>query len=253
MDGLDDLGAVDALQIDRRDAKVAVPEPALDNDQGYALVGHLNRVSMSKLVWGKPSAHAGSSGGTPELRARSSAGPRPSARAAVDDAEQRTGREYDPRGQPRLELVPTPVVHADFATSPALAVADEQRAAPAIEVRLVQGESFIDAKTRSPQDDDQPAKPPTVQAVARGPHDRDDLLDGRRVGRVAPPLVGRSMTGMKAGHRCRRPATARGINNDRLGHDLHDPDTTGGPTRVRSASHCPLPAAAGDSASAAER
>lgn len=133
---------------------------------------------------------------------------------------------------------------ADFATSPALVVADEQRAAPAIEVRLVQGESFIDAKTRSPQDDDQPAKPPTVQAVARGPHDRDDLLDGRRVGRVAPPLVGRSTTGMKAGRRCGRPATARGINNDRLGHDLPDPDTTGGPTRVRSASHRPLPAAA---------
>jgi hypothetical protein len=37
MDGLDDLGVVDALQVDRRDAEVAVAELTLDDDQGHAL------------------------------------------------------------------------------------------------------------------------------------------------------------------------------------------------------------------------
>jgi hypothetical protein len=34
MHGLDDLGIVDALQVDRRDAEVAMAELALDDDSG---------------------------------------------------------------------------------------------------------------------------------------------------------------------------------------------------------------------------
>jgi hypothetical protein len=33
VDGVDDLGAVDVLQVDRRDAEAGVPELALDDDQ----------------------------------------------------------------------------------------------------------------------------------------------------------------------------------------------------------------------------
>jgi hypothetical protein len=36
MDGVDDLGVVDALQVDRRDAEVGVAELALDDDQRHA-------------------------------------------------------------------------------------------------------------------------------------------------------------------------------------------------------------------------
>jgi hypothetical protein len=70
-----------------------------------------------------------------------------------------------------------------------------------------------DPKAGSPQDRDQPAKPPTVQTVADDLHDRDDLRDGRWVGRIAQALVARTTTGMKAGHRRRRPATTGCVKN----------------------------------------
>jgi hypothetical protein len=47
VDGLDDLGVVDALQIDRGDPEVAVPELALDDDERDAFAGHLNRVCVA--------------------------------------------------------------------------------------------------------------------------------------------------------------------------------------------------------------
>jgi hypothetical protein len=52
--GLDDLGVVDSLQVDRGDAEVGVPELALDDNQRDALVGHLDRVRVAELVWGEP-------------------------------------------------------------------------------------------------------------------------------------------------------------------------------------------------------
>jgi hypothetical protein len=72
----------------------------------------------------------------------------------------------------------------------------------------VQRERFVDAKTGAPQHDDQPAQPPAVPTVAGDAHDRDDLLDGGRVGWIAQALVARRTTGVKAGHR-RRRAPAR--------------------------------------------
>jgi hypothetical protein len=45
--GLDDLGVVDALQVDGRDAKVAVAELSLDYDERYAFVGELDGVRVS--------------------------------------------------------------------------------------------------------------------------------------------------------------------------------------------------------------
>src|SRR5918994_6831190 len=47
VDGVDDLGVVDALEIDRGDAEVAVAELALDDDQRHALVRHLDGVRRS--------------------------------------------------------------------------------------------------------------------------------------------------------------------------------------------------------------
>ena len=37
VDGIDDLRVVDALQVDRRDAQIAVPELALDDDERHAV------------------------------------------------------------------------------------------------------------------------------------------------------------------------------------------------------------------------
>jgi hypothetical protein len=88
------------------------------------------------------------------------------------------------------------------------------------EVGLAQRECFVDAKTGAPQHNDQPAQPPAVHAVAGDAHDRDDLLDGGRVGWVAQPFVARRMTGVKPRHRRRRPSTTGGIKNDGSGHGL---------------------------------
>jgi hypothetical protein len=59
VDGLDDLGVVDPLEVDRRDAEVAVTELALDDDQRHAFVGHLDRVRVAQLMRRKPSPYAG--------------------------------------------------------------------------------------------------------------------------------------------------------------------------------------------------
>src|SRR4051812_9820281 len=83
-------------------------------------------------------------------------------RRPVDDAEQRTDGEVDAEVQPRLELSPAPVVHADLSALSALAAADEQRAASLIEVRLGERERFLDAQPGSPEDHDQSAQPAAV-------------------------------------------------------------------------------------------
>jgi hypothetical protein len=48
--GVDDLGVVDALQIDGGDAEVAVAELALDHDQRHAFARRFDRVRVSELV-----------------------------------------------------------------------------------------------------------------------------------------------------------------------------------------------------------
>ncbi len=50
VDGVDDLGVVDALEVDRRDAEVAVTKLALDHDQRDAFACHLDGVGVSELV-----------------------------------------------------------------------------------------------------------------------------------------------------------------------------------------------------------
>src|SRR5215212_8730553 len=59
VDGVDDLGVVDALQIDRGDAEVGVAELALDDDQRHALAGHLDGVRVAQLVRREAPPHPG--------------------------------------------------------------------------------------------------------------------------------------------------------------------------------------------------
>jgi hypothetical protein len=94
------------------------------------------------------------------------------------------------------------------------------RSASASSIRRPARERFVDTKTGPPQHDDQPAQPPAVQIIAGDAHDRDDLLDGRRIGWLAQALVARRMTSVKAGHRRRRAPTTGGIENRRSGQGL---------------------------------
>jgi hypothetical protein len=91
----------------------------------------------------------------------------------------------------------------------------------------MQRQWLVDPETGSPQDHDESAKPPTVQTVADDLHDRDDLRDGRWVGRVPQTLGARRTAGMKAGDRRGRPATAGCVKNGRSGHGAPPADTTG--------------------------
>jgi hypothetical protein len=50
VDGFDDLGVVDALQVDRGDAEVAVAELALDDDRRHAFASELDGVRVPELV-----------------------------------------------------------------------------------------------------------------------------------------------------------------------------------------------------------
>jgi hypothetical protein len=73
MDRLDDLGIVDALQVDRRDAEVAVAELALDDDQRDALVRELDGMRMPELVWRETSPDTGFERGPAQIGSRGGA------------------------------------------------------------------------------------------------------------------------------------------------------------------------------------
>ena len=101
-------------------------ELALDHDQRDAFAGHLDGVSVTKLVSREAAPHSGRGGGAPQLGACRRGRPVATAGRAVDDAQQRTDRELAPDVKPGLELFPSPCVHADLATAPALAAPDQQ-------------------------------------------------------------------------------------------------------------------------------
>jgi hypothetical protein len=50
VDGIDDLAAIDALEVGVRDTEVGVPELPPDHDERNALVRHLDGVSVPQLV-----------------------------------------------------------------------------------------------------------------------------------------------------------------------------------------------------------
>ena len=62
MNGADDLAAVDALEVDARDAEVGVSELALDDDERDSFVRHLDSVRVPELVGREATSHAGFSG-----------------------------------------------------------------------------------------------------------------------------------------------------------------------------------------------
>src|SRR6266511_1423776 len=100
-----------------------------------------SRASSSACAWrswcGAKRRLTPARGGEPaELGADRGGRPRSPARGAVDDAEQRPDRQLSPGVQPRQQLLPAPLVHADLASSPSLAVADQHRSAPVVEIVL---------------------------------------------------------------------------------------------------------------------
>jgi hypothetical protein len=58
VDRVDDLRAVGALEVDRRDPKVRVPELTLDDNQWDAFAGHFDGVGVAELMGFEAPAHA---------------------------------------------------------------------------------------------------------------------------------------------------------------------------------------------------
>jgi hypothetical protein len=147
LDGVDDLGAVDALEVDAGDPEVGMPELPLDDDERDAFVGHLDRMCVTQLVWGESPPDARGRSGVMELLSSGGRLPVPPGCRAVDDAQERSDRQLVPGLQPRLKLAPGPPVHANLTSLAALATTDEDRAANSIEVALLKSEGLAD---RSP-------------------------------------------------------------------------------------------------------
>jgi hypothetical protein len=61
----------------------------------------------------------------------------------------------------------------------------------------------VNPQANTPEHDDQRAQPAPVDAVAGVAHHGDDLLDRRRIGRLADPLVARRATSMELRQRRR--------------------------------------------------
>src|SRR4051794_40750262 len=174
-------------------------------------------VRVAQLVRGKAAPDASGRRGVAQLRASGRDRPAPAARRTGDDAEQRPDGKLYPGGEPRLQLLPGPVVHADLAPAAALAATDQHGAPPRVKISLGERERLADPQPGAPEHDDQGAQAPPVDRLAGGAHDRDDLLDRGRVRRVADPLVAWRATGVESRQRGGRAATTGGIEQT-LGH-----------------------------------
>jgi hypothetical protein len=137
----------------------------------------------------------------------------------MHDAQQSADRQGGAQVQPRLDLLPSPAVHADLATLAALAASHEDRAGAAVKVAFGEGERLADAQAGAPQDHDQRPQAQPVRGVAGAAHDRNDLLDRRRIGGIMAALVARRAAAVVTGHRGRRTATAGGVEQHRSRHD----------------------------------
>src|SRR3954451_12228722 len=220
------------LQVDRGDAEVGVAELSLDDDQRDAFAGHLDGVRVAELMGCEAPPDTGLRGGVAQLGARRAGRPCAAASRAGRDAQQRTDWKVDARGEPWLNLLPGPVVHADLPAATALAAAHEQRAAPRMKVRLAEGEGLVDPHARAPKHHDQRAQARRMKPAAGVAHDGNDLRHGGWVGRVAPALVAGERPAWKPGtvglpavaavlprHSLGGKQAQLSTSSDRTGHD----------------------------------
>ncbi len=175
------------------------------------LPGHLNGVGVPELMWREPAPDPCRGCGAVQLRANAGRAAPTAARGSVQDAEERADRQCVAQLDPWLQLLPCPAVHPDLTAFPAFALAHEDRTANRIKVGLGERERFADPKSGAPQDDDERAEPDPVDIITCGAHDRDDLLDRRRIRRIAQALVVGRATLVEARERGRRSPPARTV------------------------------------------
>ena len=69
VDGIDDLGVVDPLEVDRGDPEMGMPELALDDHHRDPLVRQLDSVGMAQLMRRQAAADPRPGAGAPQLSA----------------------------------------------------------------------------------------------------------------------------------------------------------------------------------------
>jgi hypothetical protein len=195
-----------------------VTELALNHDQWHPFTRQLDRVRVPELMRRGPATHTRCGGGPAQVRASGGARPHSAAGRTIDDAEQRTDGQLESPLQPRLQFLLSPRVHTHLAAASAFAATDEQRAAAVVEIGFGERERFLNAQPCAPQNDDQPAKPAAVWAIAGSAHDGDDLLHLGWISRVAQTLVAWRAAGVESRHR-RGRSTSTSRFEQQLGHD----------------------------------
>jgi hypothetical protein len=108
------------------------------------------------------------------------------------------------------------VIHPDLAAPTALAAAHEHSASGTVEVSLGEVECLADPQTGTPHRHHECPEARTVWSIACRAHDCDDLLDRRRISRVAEALVPGSSPLVVAGHRGWRAAMTSSIQQHRF-------------------------------------
>jgi hypothetical protein len=124
-DGLDDLAAVDPLQVDRGDAEIRVSQLSLDDVQRHPLAGHLDHMGVAQLVRREAAPDTGPQRQVPKLRADGRARPRASPCLAFDGTEERADGQPEPYLEPGAQLIPAPLIHPNLTSLAALATANQ--------------------------------------------------------------------------------------------------------------------------------
>jgi hypothetical protein len=157
VDGLDDFGLVDALQVGGGDAEVGVAELALDDDQRHTFTCHLDRMGVPELVWCEAPADICRDGRPAQVRSGGGARPRSAARGTVDDAEPAARRAIGPAARAKGASPPSPMGPFRVRGGVRPCATDEQRASAVIQIGFGERECFLDAQPCAPQDHDQAA------------------------------------------------------------------------------------------------
>jgi hypothetical protein len=105
---------------------------------------------------------------------------------------------------------------SDLSATAALAATNQDSAALLVQIGFGQTERLADPQPGAPEQDDQRTEPVTVGTVASPAHHRDDLVDRRRVSRIAKPLVARRSPVVIAWHRRRGAATTGSVQQHRF-------------------------------------
>ena len=120
-------------------------ELALDDVDRHSFMGELDGMRVTQLMGSVAPPDASVEGELSQFG--TGGGGRPAAASSwpVDDAEQRSGRQRHAVRQPDRELFEPELVHSCLASLVTLAVADQQRPSPFVDVGLVERQRLGDS------------------------------------------------------------------------------------------------------------